>query len=270
MKKNIKLLPILLLAFVISIPAKAQDEDVDVDTIQFQVLKPREAKKVYFTLGGGFSGTFLTPKYDDLNARLKSIGLDELSGPVFMPGFEIFVAMEPVFKFLHNTKFGFFNQAGNKEISKDISIEGVAYTKALEYSISQQGFTIDYNFELFRGMALSTGLSLGWGNLTLENYQSQKNADWKDFGSIKDTNTYFVKAESSYYLAQPNISIEWAVQPYVMLRLNAGYNFTFGQSDWKQNHTATIANVPSNLKTDGLKIQFGVFIGLFQFFEPQF
>ncbi len=49
-----------------------------------------------------------------------------------------------------------------------------------------------------------------------------------------------------------------------MARASAGYNFSFN-TGWEYNSSADLKGVPDDITTGGFSMQFGIFVGLFNF-----
>ncbi|MFW6232926.1 MAG: hypothetical protein ACOC4D_02705, partial [Bacteroidota bacterium] len=70
--------------------------------------------------------------------------------------------------------------------------------------------------------------------------------------------------ETGFWYLRPTINFEYALTNLVMFRLGASYSYSFGE-DWQLNETAAVNNVPDNVNGSGLLIQFGLFLGLFNY-----
>ncbi|MER3328568.1 MAG: hypothetical protein RIF34_03235, partial [Candidatus Kapaibacterium sp.] len=71
--------------------------------------------------------------------------------------------------------------------------------------------------------------------------------------------------EKNYFFVMPNIQIEYAITSFIILRADASYNLTVGQdADWTYNNLGT-NSVNPDFNLDGMKVGFGVMIGLANF-----
>ena len=238
--------------------AFAQDDRLDEYSFEQEPIQTESA--TYFGVGGGYTFTFHFANFDMINAKATSFGLKEFDGQMLLSGGEGFTGV----LFVKNLNVGFFSYGGKLDVTKDTLISSKNYKKALEYSTGFTGLNIDYGIVPFKSFAIKPGVGIGWGSLELETYQTENNFDWDGFKSQSDQNNFINRAESSFIFVKPNISFEYALTNYLLIRANASYAMTFGY-DWKYNNTATLNNVPDDLNSNGMQIQIGVFVGLFNF-----
>lgn len=256
-----KLFILMLLAFSGISKMYAQDESLD--TMSFESTDAVEEERVYFALAGGYAGDFGFFNFDVLNTKLTTmqLGLAELKSTVFMQGAQGFTGLGilnmPLFK---NMRIGFIG-IGGAALSETV-INDV--THGFNYDIGMTGLSLDYGFVPFRSLAILIGVTGGWGNIKLEAYKTSKNFDWNNIDPTSNDNNYYQSAEASMLFVRPNLYIEYAILPYLMARANVGYNFTF-MNDWKFNKTAALTNVPTEVNGNGLALQFGIFLGMFNY-----
>lgn len=135
--------------------------------------------------------------------------------------------------------------------------------------ITMNGFSLDYGYVPFKGFAILPGLNLGWGRYELESIETPLNVDWSDFDKIDITNTKMNQIENSFMFVQPQISFEYAVTNFAMLRANVAYNVTFDNplvdKEWVLNKTTDIKNVPSKMNSNGVSFEIGIYLGLFNY-----
>jgi len=127
---------------------------------------------------------------------------------------------------------------------------------------------MDYGFVLFKSLAVLPGINLGWGGLTLESYQGVTDYNWSNFNTKVDSLNFMNRAKTTFSFIQPNLSIEWTLTPYFMIRGNVGYNYSFalsGDWDWELNKYSNLKEVPKGINASGLTAQFGIFLGLFNY-----
>lgn len=240
-------------------------QDEDLDSLKFEETETVEEDRVYFALAGGYTGDFAFFNFDELNKKLATmnLGLKELKSPVFMQGAQGFTGLGilnmPLFK---NMRLGYIGVGGSALTEIEIN----NYTHGFQYDIGLTGISLDYGFVPFRSLAILVGVTGGWGNLKIEAYKTDKEFDW---GNIKydpesPDDNYYQSAEASLLFVRPNLYIEYAILPYLMARANVGYNFTF-MGDWKFNKTAALKNVPAEINGNGLSLQFGIFLGMFNY-----
>lgn len=257
---------ILLFTFILfySITIFAQDEYLD--ELEFGEQPLSEQKPPYFAIAGGYNGNFLFINVKDLNNHLKAknFNFDEFKSPFFMSGAEGFVAIP----FIPNVRIGFLGLGGSQTNKKDITISSVDYKQSIEFSFSYQGLLIDYAFVPMKSLAILPGLGIGWGNVQLEYSQTEKEFDWNNIQMSSVGNNFLNRLEATYSFLNPRINIEYALAPYLMFRLSGSYMWSFaltGDWKWKYNREADMKNVPKEINASGLNLQFGVYVGLFNY-----
>lgn len=242
----------------------AQDEDLD--SFSFEEQDLREEQAPYFAVGGGFNLTFISLDMDEINNFIatKEFGLDELTSPMISYGGEFFTGIV----FVDNMRLGFFWQSGSSTTSKSMTVGDAAIPvdREIDLSLTQSGVSVEFAYRPFRGvsLALIPGVSLGWGMMSLDSYQAVKNLDWNDINAAPDAVNYYDKVESSFYFSKFNLQLEYAFTTFVQLRLGAAYNLSFNY-DWQYNNTTSLTGVPDGIKADGLQLQAGLHLGLFNY-----
>jgi len=238
----------------------AQDDKLD--DLTFEEMPLKDESVPYFAVGVGPTLSLYMPNYDDVNALGAKLGIGTMSGPIAQWGGEIFTAIGVV----PNMRVGFSWVTGNNSASKDTVLVsgGPSYTRAIKYNVSMRTLKIDYAIVPFKSFAIIPGVGLGFGTLTLETYQSAAARTWPDYGTIPATSpdSYTILERSVIYAA-PKLDIEYAVTPFLNLRLNASYALQVAGGDWTGNKNAIVSDVPSGIKLQGFSAQFGIFVGLF-------
>ncbi len=238
----------------------AQDDRLD--DLTFEEMPLKDESVPYFAVGVGPTLSLFMPNYDDVNALGTSLGIGTMSGSIAQWGGEIFTAIGVV----PNMRVGFSWVTGNNSVSKDTMFvtNGPSYTRSMKYSVSMRTLKLDYAIVPFKSFAIIPGVGIGFGTLTLETYQSAKNRTWADYGTIPATSpdSYSILERSVIYAA-PKLDLEYAVTPFLNLRLNASYALQLAGGDWTGNRTAVVSSVPDGIKLQGFSAQFGIFVGLF-------
>ncbi|TAL66825.1 MAG: hypothetical protein EPN82_17030 [Bacteroidetes bacterium] len=239
----------------------SQDDMLDSLDLSFESTPIREEKVPYFSIAGGFTGTFFFANFDELDKLIEknfpSMGNERFSGSnIFMPGAEGFTAIG----IIPNMRLSFFGTGG----SKNIKVSDTASTRSIDYSVSFNGLSFDYAFVPTRRLAVLVGANLGWGTLAIEYYKTTSNIDWTKFGEDVNPGNFMSRAEAGMWLIQPHLNIEFAVTPFIALRASAGYSYSL-MGNWKFNQNTSLDNVPKNVNGSGLYAQFGLFIGLFNY-----
>lgn len=238
----------------------AQDDKLD--DLTFEEMPLKDESVPYFAVGVGPTLSLFMPNYDEVNALGTRLGVGTMSGSIAQWGGEIFTAVGVV----PNMRVGFSWVSGSNSTSKDSVFQtaGPTVTRTMKYSVSMRTLKLDYAIVPFKSFAIIPGVGIGFGTLTLETYQSAKNRSWSDYGTIPATSPdAYTILERSVIYAAPKLDVEYAVTPFLNLRLNASYALQLTGGDWTGNRTAVVSDVPSGIKLQGFSAQFGIFIGLF-------
>ncbi|MCX7879623.1 MAG: hypothetical protein N2517_03085 [Ignavibacteria bacterium] len=239
----------ILFLFALNIYAQ---EDDNLGNIQFEETNIPTEKPQYFGVGGGFIGSLLFIKLEDVNSLVKAWNLKEFKSPTFMSGAQGFTAIG----IIPNLRVGFsgLSSTNRSEEKFGDTIKGV------EFGLTATAFAIDYGFIPFKSFAVLPGLNFGWSGIALSTYKVGK-ISWDDLKQEKFSSNLI---NGSFWYLEPNLKIEFAATPFLMLRLGAGYSFSFSPK-WSLNGVSEIKNVPSSIKPEGFLLNFGVFIGLFNY-----
>ena len=234
-------------------------QDNQLDSMKFdQPVEPMEESSPYFVVGGGYFGTLLKQNFTEINNFINknNLGFDNnFDGWVYLHGGQGFVSA-----LLGNFRLGFVSMSGSKTLNKIIDTLGT--NRSFVDNISFIGLSLDYAFVLHKRWAILPGIGFGFGSIKLESYQSAPNNDWS---TKEDANFNYYKVYSSNNIYfQPNLNIEWAPSPITMIRVGIGYPLTYWY-DWKFNNNGSLSGVPTGLKSDGMTIQFGLLLGLFNY-----
>ena len=250
----------LLLALSTFAPLWAQDEKLD--DLSFEEAPLKDEAVPYFAIGVGPVFNFIFADTKDVNAQALALGLSEINSPIFQLGAEIFTAVGVI----PNLRLGFSWISGSAASSADITVTGTAAKRTMLYGISSRTFHLDYAWVPVKSLAILPGVGLGWGEQRIEMYQSAAQIDWNqiiDPSSLAPLpNAYTILQQNTLYI-QPRLNIEYAVTPFLNLRLQGAYTLMVSKSDWTGNRNALVNNVPDNISVSGLNLQFGVFVGLF-------
>ncbi|MCX7736856.1 MAG: hypothetical protein N2319_09100 [Candidatus Kapabacteria bacterium] len=253
---------LLIIFCFLFVNGKLFSQDDRLDELEFESATIKEEKPPYFAIGGGYTGTFIFTNFDELNKKLLEptyrFPENALSAPIFLSGVQGFTAIG----IIPNVRLGFLGMGGSKSVEKKDTV--INLNKHVEYSLSFQGISIDYGIILMKSLALIPGLTFGWGNRTIEVYQAPAEVSWDGFQAIGDLNKFLNRAEGNFYFVQPNVNFEYALTPFFMIRANAGYALSFS-GDWTFNRTAKLINVPDKIDANGFTVQFGLFLGLFNY-----
>ncbi len=243
-------------------PAFAQDDRLD--ELSFDEEQLKEEVVPYFAIGVGPVFNFALPSTTDVSARAAVLGLSDIKAPIIQVGAEIFAAIGIV----QNVRLGFSWVAGSSSASKDIPANGtiVAVKRTMNYGITSRAFHLDYALVPMKSLAILPGIGLGWGEQSIETYQSQASLSWTDLANeatFAPAPNSFTRLQQNTFYVLPRVNLEYAVTPFLNLRAQAAYTLQLSGSDWVANNNATVANVPSDISVSGLSFQVGVLVGLF-------
>ncbi len=263
---RIKLFMMSFIAFSL-LSAALYSQDDDLDELDFEQEPLQEQSDPYFAIAGGYTGTFFFANLDELHTLFKDneFGFDEdMNSPIYLSGAHG-VTLIP---WLPNFRAGFFGYGGSSIVETNLDIgsteDPVNVMRSAEYSVFFTGLSFDYGIVVAKSFAILPGINLGWGNMIIETNQTEGDVGWNEFMPGPGGSNWLQRAETDFFFVQPNIYFELSLQSFFMLRLNAGYSYAF-QSDWKFNKSAILNNVPEALNANGLHLQFGIFVGFFNY-----
>ena len=257
----IRLLLCLAVTCFVALPMVAQDERLE--DLNFDEEPIKEESAPYFAVGVGTVANFTFLNVDDVNLRSSALGLDNLSSPMIQAGVELFTAVGLV----ENLRVGFSWVTGSLSTTKDITdtlqTNSSSFNRTLEYSVGSRAVFIDYAIVPAKSLAILPGVGFGWSTQTISTYQAPANEVYNVNGGINTPSAEFSELSRSVLSVIPRINIEYAVSPFLNLRLNAAYTVQFSSGDWQGNRTSTVTGVPDAINVNGLNAQLGLFLGLF-------
>jgi len=240
--------------FITFCSVTAQDDRLN--ELNFDEEPLPEETVAYSAIGIGPSINLFMPNVDDINALAQRQGLDNMESPLILAGAEFFTAIGVI----PNARVGFSWLTGSVGSTKSIpGPGGTATTLSIEYAISTRALHVEYAIVPASKLAILPGLGFVWGYSTIT---SSANSGTYDWNSAANTTSRQVLEQSSLCL-MPRLSIEYAVTPYLDIRLQAAYAAQISASDWTANTNSPAINVPASIGVNGLNAQLGIFVGLF-------
>ena len=251
---------------VLMLPMFLTAQDDEIDNLPFDNEPLTEDARSYFVLAGGVTYDWLMIKEDNLNSFCNCTDL-QLSAPMQLIGGQGVIGLP----WVKNLRLGVFGYGGKIESNvleyKGISI-GPDGTEKMEVTGTQTnltasmfGFSVHYGYVPFEHFAILAGVNAGWGDVTYEKFASSLTSD--DATPIGGFGTD--RLVKRYFFAMPNVQLEYAITSYIILRADASYNLTFAQdTDWKFNYLGT-NSVNPDFNLNGMKVGFGVMVGLANF-----
>ena len=244
----------ILMMFITFCSVTAQDDRLN--ELNFDEEPLPEETVAYSAIGIGPSINLFMPNVDDINALAQRQGLDNMESPLILAGAEFFTAIGVI----PNARVGFSWLTGSVGSTKSIpGPGGTATTLSIEYAISTRALHVEYAIVPASKLAILPGLGFVWGYSTIT---SSANSGTYDWNSAANTTSRQVLEQSSLCL-MPRLSIEYAVTPYLDIRLQAAYAAQISASDWTANTNSPAINVPASIGVNGLNAQLGIFVGLF-------
>jgi hypothetical protein len=193
---------------------------------------------------------------DHLNSFHETFPDDlSVSGPIQMIGGQGVTGIP----WVKNMRVGVFGSGGSIEAEfKDPN--GIQQTNL---TASMFGFSLHYAYVPFEHFAILGGVNAGWGDMT---YEYAFGSDAGDVEILNPPTTGFIQRfEKNYFFATPNIQFEYALANFIILRADASYNLTFAQDEKWALNTVGSSTLNPDLDLSGLKVGFGVMIGLVNF-----
>ena len=227
-------------------------------------------KNPYFALSFGGNFHFLFMDYNEINKKFSDCDCYDalkFSGPITGWGFNFFTAMSPL---VNNARIGisYFSGSQEKEFTTiligPISSMNINYNRKL--SVSNKGIHFDYAFVPVKSLAMLPGLGLKLGNMTLEQYATNISQHWNEEFLVATGGN---KLEYSYIAIEPQISIEYAITGFLMLRAAGSYvlpfDNPFSSNVWTINGNNQYSGVPNSVKPQGFSASIGLYLGLFNY-----
>ncbi len=246
-----------LLFFLGVMSAFAQDDKLE--ELGFEEGTYEEEKPPYFAVGGGYIGTFQVMNFDQINLIAKNFGVSDFVGGIFCSGVGG-IAPVLIVKNLRVTVSGYSGSITRDAKTFDTTLKSDINLN-MSVTSSVNSFGLDYAFQPFKGLAVLPGASFGWGSLTIERAKTSGAVEYTT-GTAQAGTQSLNKLGANYLFVHPNLNLEYAVTQFAMIRVSAGYMLSF-MGDWEMNGIAKVNNVPKELNSNALTLQFGVFVGLF-------
>lgn len=248
----------LVLAFALASPMYAQNGD----EFDFDDIPVDDARQYYVAVGGGYLGMLAFPNFDELNTVSRGLGLPDFEGQLYMNGGGGLISLLVV----PNMRLGIFGASGSRIIQSDVTLPEGTYKRSLRFTSTITAAQVDYAIRLFRSFTILPGVMIGAGSYNLELTQSRNNGenfpDVFQTGNATVANRY-ARISRGHFFWNPALNLEFAATQFVMFRAGVGYSGTAWPGNWTDGAEVTVNNVP-DINADGLTLQFGVFVGLFQ------
>ncbi len=213
---------------------------------------------------GGFTPYVLFWNVKEINNALQTQAGPTLKNqPIFLYGGEGYGYIMVI----ENLRIGGLGVGGR---TKSSSILG-STRMDLEANVAFGGLTINYAIPLSQRIDFTVGSMVGWGGIDLKLRRDNwgvKNWDvllnqWGSSGLVQ-VNNFSYSVNSTFFVFQPNVKIEYAILRWLSLRIGVGYLGMVG-GDWKLDDQFELIGVSKKLNASGITIDSGIFIGTFMF-----
>lgn len=262
-ERSLRYLSLILLVVCTSLcSAYAQEKE---DEWDFSNIPTDDQTLPYIGVGGGYLGMVSFMKYKELNEISKSFGVDDFSGPMILNGGGGFTAIY----LIKNLRLGIYGASGTKEVTGSVTLDTV-YKRTLRFSMGMTGAQIDYAIPIVGSLIAFPGFMVTYNSMEIEAMQSKaSNIAFSDFisgSAFGGTGSLNRSARLSrpYLFLFPAVNLEYALTQFFLIRGGVGYSLNFGLRDrWDASDGTTVTDVP-DIDANGLTVQFGFFVGLFQ------
>jgi hypothetical protein len=242
----------LMLSLIISSQALAQGGE----RFTFDDIPVDDARQYYVAVGGGYLGMLAFMDFEELNKVNTSLGIPGFDGQLYFNGGGGVISLLIV----PNVRMGVFGLGGSRIVTGDVG----GFKRSVRFSSSLTGAQFDYAIRLLRSVTVLPGVMIGAGNYNLEMTQSQPNGvSFDTLFSNNQQGNISSRISTGHFFFYPAVNIEWAITQFVMIRAGVGYHGTAAEGLWTDGNDMTVSNVPA-INANGLRLQFGAFIGLFQ------
>ncbi len=246
--------------------ATAQDDTTDI--FDFDDLPVDDVRPPYLGVGGGYLGMLTFMNFDELNKLNREFGIDDFDGQLLLNGGGGVTAVGVI----ANVRLGVFGLGGSVEKSADVEIGGETYKRTMTFGVGVTAAQFDYAIPLFEGLTAFPGTMLGAGRYSLELTQTKaQEPSFTDLMSppsftdpAVDNFNRSTRLHRTHLFYYPAVNLEYVPIQFLMIRAGVGYagHAAIG-GEWADQAGTEITDVP-DIKADGLTLQFGVFVGLFQ------
>ena len=263
-------------------------QDDEFENYQFDDNKS-SSKIPYFALSFGGTASFLFMNYDDINSKhlpkvlstaetqtWKDIFGEEFSGPMLTFGFNFFTALSPL---VNNARLGVSYQSGSMQLEKTSTFAGRAPDNStvdipLNYfrnlSVRTTGVHLDYAIVPMKSLAILPGVGVKFGKMTLEQYATLIPVKWNEPQyAFVDDYPINEKLNYSFLSFEPQVSIEYALTGFLMIRAAGSYMLTIDRplvkNAWTINGNNSYSGVPEGVKPQGFSLTLGLYLGLFNY-----
>lgn len=236
------------------------------DDFNFDDIPVDDQKTPYIGVGGGMITHVNMINTTELDVVATNLGLPKFdSKNLIMFGGGGFTAIG----IIPNLRLGVYAAGGSLSTQSELTLGSETYLRDLTLHTGYTAAGIDYAIGLTKSFNIFPGLLIGISNDKLTLSQTKKAGSV--FNQVMDSSVFSGNANfnrvsqltTSRFMINPQLNFEYNVAQFVMLRAGAGYKLTF-DSDWLDANKTVVSGLSKDINTNGLTIQVGLFIGLFQ------
>jgi hypothetical protein len=219
----------------------------------------------FFSLGVGYTGKFRFLPIQDYIDQIKNnnLGINPIKLPIYLHNIELMTTIG----IIPDLRIGLNMGTGDalSEISEFANDS--SYIQKSSAYFKNYGIDFTYAIKLTDKFVLSPTLELGLGTMNLSNfaYKDAGSMDWNDLKSTYDRNKSIKdNLLNEFYYAQFEMNFEYALTKFTVFRFGAGYMQSM-LNTWNYNDFLELKNKPSSLSANNVNLNFGIFVGIFNY-----
>jgi len=254
MNRTIIALLAALMVFASTAPAQLEDE--------YEPIPPAKPSQGKLGGGGGYTPGWIFLDLDRLNGFITAGGGAPFpDGRLMLNGGQGYAYMLVV----SNLRIGGVGMTGTKSSTR---VESATNTRRdVDLSVGYGGVTLEYALPIVPRLDITFGTVIGGGGMTLRLRRDQGTARqwgdiWGEIGSPLPVAEYSRKLESSFFVYQPSVTLEFALLRWLGVRAGVGYLGMAG-GEWKLDDEYELFGVPEEIDGSGWMIQTGIYVGTF-------
>lgn len=247
---------LLLTLILLASPAPAQIED------EYEPIPPAKASSGKLGGGGGYTPGWLFLNVDHLNEFIVAGGGAAFpDGNLTLHGGQGYAYLLVV----PNLRIGGVGMSGTRSTTR---LDGATNTRRdVDMTVGYGGVTLEYALPIVPRLDLTFGTVVGGGGISLRLRRDRGSAKewgdmWGELGSPDPVAEYSRKLESSFFVYETSVTLEFAVLRWIGLRAGVGYLGMAG-GEWKLDDEYELLGVPDDIDGSGWMIHAGIYIGTF-------
>lgn len=229
---------------------------------EYEPIPPVKPSQGKLGGGGGYTPGWLFLDLDRLNDFIVTGGGTPFpDGRLMMHGGQgyAYVLIVP------NLRIGGIGMSGSRSSSH---VETATNTRRdVDLTVGYGGVTFEYAFPVVPRLDLTFGTVIGGGGMTLRLSKDrgtvrQWGETWVELGGSQAVEEYSRKLESSFFVYQPSVTLEFALLRWLGIRAGVSYLGMAG-GEWTLDNQYELLGVPDEIDGAGWMINTGIYIGTF-------